>query len=273
MFWMNKLIANVGQLMDISYYQKWFDQYTDQYLNQDDEKDYPFILKKKHTRRVCKAICSICDDLVVSDETRYLAQIIALFHDLGRFEQYAKYGTFRDIDSVNHGIQSIRDLMRHNVLKNLTPKQKKIVCNAIRYHNVANVPLNKSPEILFFIHLIRDADKLDIWNIFIDYFSNKETQKNNVIELGVPDNPEITDDILQALFNGKIALISKVQTLNDFKLIQLSWIYDLNFRFSFEWVKKNQIIELLTQLLPKTIEIQQLTQKLIDYLDQRLNQS
>ena len=253
--------------MDIYFYQKWFDQFTDQFFSQKKKKDYPLILKKNHTQRVCEIILSICNDLNLPDETKSLAQIIALFHDLGRFEQYARYGTFRDSDSVDHGVQSIKDLMKHKVLKDLSPKQRRIIFNAIRFHNLASIPLNKPKEIVFFIQLIRDADKLDIWNIFIDYFSNGETQRNGVLELGVPDKPEISDSILQALINGKIALTKDLKTLNDFKLIQLGWIYDLNFSFSFEWVKQKKIIETITQLLPQKKEIHQLERRLIDYRD------
>ncbi|MBF0450610.1 MAG: HD domain-containing protein [Candidatus Magnetomorum sp.] len=256
--------------MDIALYWQWFDHFTDQFLYHDSEKDYPFVLKKIHTRGVCDVILLICEELDVSPDVRYLAQLIALFHDLGRFEQYARYGTFRDKDSVNHAIQSIRDLAYHRVLKELSLKQRRIICNAIRYHNVACIPQKKDDETLFYMRLIRDADKLDIWRIFIEYFNNRGTQKNPVIELDVPDHPEMSASILRALLDGKIALISELKTLNDIKLIQLGWIYDLNFRFSFEYVKKNSIIENLMKDLPKSIDIQHIIQKLMDYRDMSL---
>jgi len=257
--------------MDFTTYQQWFDDYTDQFLYHDSEKDYPFIIKKIHTHRVCDAAVSICNDISVSQKTRYIAQLVALFHDLGRFVQYATYGTFRDSDSVNHAVQSIKDLARYRVLKNLSLKQRRIICNAIRYHNAAFIPHDqKDEETLFHIRLIRDADKIDIWRVFMDYFENRDKQKSDVIELNIPNEPEISDTILNALFNKKIALITDMKTLNDFRLIQLGWIYDLNFRYSIQHVIKYNVIEKLTKDLPKRSEIQDLVQKLIHYCDTRL---
>jgi len=256
--------------MDISNYKDWFKSFTDQFLYQDEIKDYPFIVKKKHTQRVCEIILAICDDLNTPERIRELAQIIALFHDLGRFEQYARYHTFKDNESVNHGIQSIKDLVHNKVLNNLSLRDRRIVFNAIRYHNVANMPLDKDTETSFYIRLIRDADKLDIWRVFIDYYHSRDIHQSQVIELGVSDRPECSKNILNALLNGRIALTTELKTLNDFKLIQLGWIFDLNFRFSFQHVKKEKIIEQFADMLPKTKTIQTVITNLRAYRDAQI---
>lgn len=258
-------------MIDIQTYQQWFDHYTDQFLYHDKEKDYPFVLKKNHTYGVCETSRAICDDIGASQEMHDIAQLIALFHDLGRFEQYARYGTFRDSESVNHAVQSIRDLARHRVLRDLSLKYRRFICNAIRYHNVAYIPSDqKDDDTLFYMRLIRDADKLDIWHVFINYFTNRHSYQSDIIELNLPDRPEVSEAIVQALLNEKIAFISDMKTLNDLRLIQLGWIFDLNFRFSIEYAKKNHIIEQLTENMPETVEIKNLIQKLFDYCDRKL---
>jgi hypothetical protein len=256
--------------MDISSYKAWFKSFTDKFLYGDEIKDAPFIIKKNHTERVCAIILSICDDLDVSAHVRKLAQIIALFHDLGRFEQYARYHTFKDNESLNHGIQSIRDLVRNNILDDLSVRDRRIIFNAIRYHCVANIPMDKDEETTFFIRLIRDADKMDIWRIFIDYYHARDSRQNRVIELGVSDHPEYSENILNSLLKGRIALISDLKTLNDFKLIQLSWIFDLNFQFSFEYVKNENIIEQFADILPEDDRIQGLIKKVMRYRDNKI---
>jgi len=260
--------------MNISFYKNWFQSYTDHFLSRDEIRDYPFVLKKKHTRRVCAIIDAICEDLNVTVQVRELAQIIALFHDLGRFEQYAQYQTFKDNESINHGIQSIKDLVRNNVLTDLPQRLRRIIYNAIRYHSVANIPLDKDDETLFYIRLIRDADKLDIWRIFIAYYKDRNIYQNKVIELGVIDRPECSENILSSLQEGRIALTSELKTLNDFKLIQLGWVYDLNFCYSFKDIKKENIIEQFSEMLPKSATIQSIVNKLLDYRDDQIkNQS
>jgi len=260
--------------MNISSYKEWFQSYTDQFLYQDETKNYPFIIKKRHTEQVCQMILAICDDLNASEHVRELAQLIALFHDLGRFKQYARFHTFKDSESINHSIQSIKDLVHHHVLDDLPLKQRRIIFNAIRFHSVASIPHNKDPETLFYMRLIRDADKMDIWRIFIDYYHSRDIYKNDVIELGVSDLPVCSENILNALLVGRIALTSELKTLNDFKLIQLGWVYDLNFRFTFEYLKNERIIEQLDDILPKTEKVQTIVSKLLNYRDTQIkNQS
>jgi len=256
--------------MTVSTYKEWFESFTDRFLFHNEMKDYPFIVKKEHTMRVCAIIVSICNDLNVSKHMRNLAEIIALFHDLGRFEQYARYQTFKDSESINHGIQSIKDLMKNKVLNDLPVKDRRIIFNAIRYHSVANIPLDKDDETLFFIRLIRDADKIDIWRIFIAYYHERDLYQNHVLELGVSDRPECSENILTALLNGRMALISELKTLNDFKLIQLGWIFDLNFQFSFEHVKNERIIEQFAKMLPNNENVQAVVNNLHAYRDTQL---
>jgi hypothetical protein len=52
------------------------------------------------------------------------------------------------------------------------------------------------------MRLIRDADKLDIWRIFINYYNDRNTPQNQVLELGVIDRPECSESILDALSKG-----------------------------------------------------------------------
>jgi len=239
-------------------------------MAQDATTDYPLTLKKIHTQRVCAEILGICDDLKVSKDISDTAQMIALFHDLGRFEQYVRYHTFKDAISINHAIQSIRDLAKHRVLKELSLRHRVLICHAIRYHNVASIPETLDNDKLFFTRLIRDADKLDIWQIFIDYYHNRDTVKNEVIELGVQDVPECSPSVLNAVKNGRIGLTSDIKTLNDIKLVQMGWLYDLNFKFSFKRVKANAFIERLLAILPQTSEIEQLGNHLMAYRDKKI---
>ena len=48
------------------------------------------------------------------------------------------------------------------------------------------------------------------------------------------------------------ALFTNVNTLNDFKLLWISWIFDLNFTEPFWQLKKNSFIEAIFSDLPQT---------------------
>jgi len=74
------------------------------------------ILKEKHTRRVCKEILAIGKGLGLGEEDLGLAELVALFHDVGRFSQYAKYGTFADNKSEDHAALGTKVLREEGVL-------------------------------------------------------------------------------------------------------------------------------------------------------------
>ena len=42
-----------------------------------------------------------------------IAEAVALLHDVGRFEQYKRYGTFNDRKSVNHAALGV-EIMKKN---------------------------------------------------------------------------------------------------------------------------------------------------------------
>ncbi|MDZ7641842.1 MAG: hypothetical protein U5J62_07460 [Desulfurivibrio sp.] len=72
----------------------WFDQYVDGFASRPEDVQKNIILKKKHSERVRNEIIRIGKTLGLGADARRVAEITALFHDIGRFEQYARYKTF-----------------------------------------------------------------------------------------------------------------------------------------------------------------------------------
>jgi hypothetical protein len=240
---------------DLNRLKIWFDEYVSGYCTDDSEYNYPFRLKKNHTKRVCENIIMIGKAMNLSDDELILAETMALFHDIGRFEQYAKYGTFSDIASENHAKLSLRQIAIHGVLSENTKDEKRLITKAIVYHNVAALPDVKDEKELFYMRLLRDADKLDIWKVVIDYYHERDNFQSSAIELNLPDDPIWSDKILEAVMNKKIALMEDLKTLNDFKLLQISWVFDLNFPASFKAVENRKYLQQIEATLPKSSDI------------------
>ena len=74
----------------------WFISYSESFLNLSESYRENIQLKIDHTYRVIDEIKELSKSLDLSKEDTNLAEVIALFHDVGRFEQYAKYRTFSD---------------------------------------------------------------------------------------------------------------------------------------------------------------------------------
>ena len=70
--------------------------------------------------------------------------------------------------------------------------------------------------------------------------------------------------------NEKMVQISTLKTLNDFKLLQLAWIYDLNFASSLRILESRQYIDDIAATLPRTKEIIGALATLQRYVDKGL---
>ena len=77
---------------------KVFDDYVKNY-NSNDEK---IKLKIDHTYRVSDLCEKIALSLGMNNEDVDIAWLTGLLHDIGRFEQVKRYGTFNDPKSVDH---------------------------------------------------------------------------------------------------------------------------------------------------------------------------
>lgn len=256
---------------DLEKLKKRFSDYVAGYYNNDPEFNWTIRLKEKHTGRVVENIMMLGKAMNLSDEDMILAETMALFHDIGRFKQFAVYGTFKDMASENHALLGIRQLNAHNVLSVCTKKERRLITKAIACHNMAMVPENEDQRTLFYIRLLRDADKLDIWKVFLDYYKERKEKISSAVEIGLPDDPKCSESVIQALAQHRYARIKDLRTLNDFKLLQISWVFDLNFKHSFRKVCENAYIDLLEATI--TVNSQEITdaiQQARDYVLSRI---
>jgi len=220
------------------------------------KENYPDIvpvieLKEKHTYRVCENITEISEYLGMDEKKAEIAEIIALFHDIGRYEQYAVYGTFVDRLSADHGKLGIDIIKRYELLYKFNDNTKDIIYNSIFFHNKKSIPVDKSKDEVFFMKLIRDADKLDVLNVTTDYYENKNKDYKCAIELDLPDTPDINPKVYKNIINNQIVDFKNVNNLNDFKILQISWIFDINFKPTFKKIKEENYINRLQKTLPK----------------------
>jgi len=254
---------------DVSSLKNWFAGYVSRFYTDDSEYNRPIHLKEEHTKRVCGNIIMIGKELGLSPEDMITAEIIALFHDVGRFRQYELYRTFVDALSENHARLGLRQIGIHKVFSGFPKDKKLLISKAIAYHNAAYLPEGEDEKTLFFMKLIRDADKLDIWRVFLDYYMEK--RPSDAIALGLPDTPFFSEKILESIQRYEFAKMGDLKTLNDFKLLQVSWVFDINFIPSFRLLKKNNFIGMLEEILPRKKEISEAVKIACDYVESKLD--
>ncbi len=250
----------------------WFGGYSRSFYTTDISDQRNIALKEEHTYRVCENILRLAEGVALEDNDTNLAEVIALFHDVGRFSQYRQYKTFKDADSVNHAALGAKVLAEERVLDDLEEGDRKVIIRAIGLHNVFSIPEGLDEETYLYLKLIRDADKLDIWRVFIEYYTLPDEERASAVSLGFPDRPECSPEVLDSLRKGEMVNLTKLKTLNDFKLLQLSWVYDLNFPTSFRLVAERDYINRIADTLPKSDDIKGAVNLIREFADQRAQQ-
>lgn len=228
----------------------WFEGFIQPYYDTDPEGLKNIRLKVEHTRKVCEAMDQITAGEGLAPHERCIAGAVALLHDVGRFPQYRRWRTFRDSRSDNHARLAIEVIRAQNLLVGLSPEERQLIEEAVRFHNLLSVPsVLKSPTDLF-VRLIRDADKLDIWRVFLDVFSAPEQERASAALLGLPERDEVSRACVTALASRQVVRLDTVTCVNDFKLLLISWIFDLNYGSTFRLLQRSGYLERLADGIP-----------------------
>ncbi len=208
------------------------------------------LLKEKHSVRVAEEMRGIGEDLGLKHQDLFLAEAIGLLHDVGRFEQFVRYGTFVDAASVNHAVLGEEIIRTRDVLAGLDSPEKEIILAAVINHSRLHMPDNLDDRTLFFCRLLRDADKLDILKVMLDYYSRDEVYEDDAVGLHLPEGRTVSPLVLEDLREMRTVQAEHVRNRLDFKLLQISWVYDINFPPSMKRLMQRCHIGKLRELLP-----------------------
>ena len=248
-----------------------FDDYVAGFYGDDEYVNANIKLKDVHSRRVCSEMLYLADELALSDNQKAIARAIGLLHDIGRFEQFKRYRTYKDPESVNHCLLGLEILRRTNILGDLDPAERQIIEKAVEYHGFKELPGDLADPTLLFARMIRDADKIDVLHIVVKYQKLYEQDPDNfMLEIELADEPHCSPEIVDAILSGRLIDYSRLRTLNDMRLMQLGWVYDVNFTPTLRRIRQRKFLAKLLDCLPQTQEIRRVGEKILTYVDARL---
>jgi len=255
---------------DLDFFRKWFLDYVDNFSSADSFIQDNIKMKIEHTCKVCENILLLARSEKVREEGCRLAEATALFHDLGRFEQFMKYRTFKDSESENHALLGIKILKGAGILSRLSRKEKNLILKAVEYHNLIEIPrcIADSKELLFYSKLIRDADKLDVLRVVCENYDEGGKVRNPALEIYLPDTTGCSESIITDILNNRMAKIRDVKNLNDIKLLRLSWVFDINFPATYSILKGKKYLNTIISSIPETEEVHIIEKHLEDYLNE-----
>lgn len=225
-------------MIDIKHAQMAFRDYVKPY----DITNGKIELKIKHTYRTVEVAKKIAQDLNLSEEQILLAELISLLHDIGRFEQVRIYNTFRDKDSIDHANLGVKILFEDGEIRKFIEDTKYdgVIYKAVKNHNKFSIEEGLSEEELLQAKIVRDADKTDIFAVFVD---DIEHNRNVLYDYDKMARQEISPKIMEDFRKFQQSNRDNFTTDIDMYINIIAFIFDYNFIAGLKIVKNNNYIE------------------------------
>ena len=232
-----------------------FRRYAESFLTGREAEDCGVSLKIQHTFRVLDETERLAAAEEFSPEELRLCRYAALLHDLSRFEQFVRYHTFRDAESFDHGDRSAELAAELGFTAPLPAEEAEAVLLAIRRHNKIALPAEAMGISAVPSRAVRDADKLDIMRLFLDYLDRPE---NPAVVFSLRADAPVSPEVLAALRERRSPNHAVMRSVSDFAAAKLVWAFDLNYRHSRREFRRRGYFERLMLHLPKQPELAEL---------------
>ena len=251
-------------------------QNFEKFLNSNfDINDEKIRLKINHTYNVVENAKYICECLKLDEINTKLAMIIALLHDIGRFDQAKEMKTFReDITNFDHATLGVKLLFEKGEIKNYIDNESyySIIEKAIANHSKYILDeTNMTENEILHCKIIRDADKIDSFRskTIDDIYTMANITRDDI------ENSKVTEKVYNSFKEHKTILSKDRQTGLDIWVSYIAFIFGLEFKGSYELIDNNDYLNKLFNRFEYKVDnstMEELKKCAFDYLNNKLNQ-
>lgn len=264
-----------------------------EYVRNYDPSDEKIKLKIDHTYRVAGLCQRIAESLGLSEPDVDIAWLLGMLHDIGRFEQIRRFGTFNDVQSVDHAEFGADLLFKEGLIRKFAEgyyeecelaepenqEDEQIIKNnehhnkdtgllemAIRQHNKYRVKEDLTERQRMFCDILRDADKVDIFKVNADipmeiiYDVTTEELKNGVI----------TKEVLESFYKKETVLKSVRRSAVDHIVGHISLLFELVYKESYRQAKEQGYVYKLLNFKSDVPEVNAEFDDMRKYVDEFL---
>ena len=264
-----------------------------EYVRNYDPSDEKIKLKIDHTYRVAGLCQRIAESLGLSEPDVDIAWLLGMLHDIGRFEQIRRFGTFNDAQSVDHAEFGADLLFKEGLIRMFgegyyeecelaepeNQEDEQIIKNnehhnkdtgllemAIRQHNKYRVKEDLTERQRMFCDILRDADKVDIFKVNADipmeiiYDVTTEELKNGVI----------TKEVLESFYKKETVLKSVRRSAVDHIVGHISLLFELVYKESYRQAKEQGYVYKLLDFKSDVPEVNAEFDDMRKYIDEFL---
>ena len=264
-----------------------------EYVRNYDPSDEKIKLKIDHTYRVAGLCQRIAESLGLSEPDVDIAWLLGMLHDIGRFEQIRRFGTFNDAQSVDHAEFGADLLLKEGLIRKFAEgyyeecelarsgneEAEQIIKNnehhnkdtgllemAIRQHNKYRVKEALTERQRMFCDILRDADKVDIFKVNADipmeiiYDVTTEELKNGVI----------TKEVLESFYKKETVLKSVRRSAVDHIVGHISLLFELVYKESYRQAREQGYVYKLLDFKSDVPEVNAEFDDMRKYVDEFL---
>ena len=202
---------------------------------------------------------------IFNEEELVVIELIALFHDIGNFEN--KTSNYLDAENTDMSMHSIEILFDEGLIRKITDETKydTLIKLAIFCHNKDGLPKNIDEKTICICNIMKDVYKLEELRMVISYpyIDNRINEYPSTL---------VYNDFKQfKLVNQKMS-----DNNADNILIALSNLFDLNYKISYSLVaEKGYIEKIISSLIFEDRKIEkffkQIETVLKNYLNKKIN--
>lgn len=199
-------------------------QAFENYIKKYNQKDSNIKLKYIHTYKVVDLMERLSLELGLSKEETFIAKVIGLLHDIGRFEQIDKYHVIDDEKShMNHAEVAVNYLFDEGHIRDFLENDTydEMIKDAVYNHNRYKIEKLNDKSLLF-AKMIRDMDKVDIFRVWASCFELKF------------DASSVSSKVMQDFEQEKLINYKDMKTPSDEIVSTLSYVFDFNFNESYD---------------------------------------
>ena len=264
-----------------------------EYVRNYDPSDEKIKLKIDHTYRVAGLCQRIAESLGLSEPDVDIAWLLGMLHDIGRFEQIRRFGTFNDVQSVDHAEFGADLLFKEGLIRKFAEgyyeecelaepenqEDEQIIKNnehhnkdtgllelAIRQHNKYRVKEDLTERQRMFCDILRDADKVDIFKVNADipmeiiYDVTTEELKSGVI----------SKEVLESFYKRETVLKSVRKSAVDHIVGHISLLFELVYKESYRQAKEQGYVYKLLDFKSDVPEVNAEFDNMRKYVDEFL---
>ena len=197
--------------------------------------------------------------LVNNKKLRIQAKQALLFHDIGRFEETVL--AYKNASLDTFGKKYDHGVLGANILSENPPFNDKKIVLAVRHHGhlieefyndedykALSAEEQKIAET--YIKIVRDADKLDLYNLQkTEYSIEKDPFFCSLSE--EQKYAPVSSEVKEQFFDMKVIDHKTIKSFADRILGCISWIFDINYKYSLKMVEENGYIGVLLNIMRK----------------------